>query len=264
MGSIPGMRLLAALSLALASTAAAQARPAAGTIDALVTDTTLAPLEGAAIAFIGSTVRAVTGDNGRLQIRSVPEGRHHLSIQRLGYRPLFAVVDIAAGDTARLSFALVNANPVLDRITVTASGRSLRMAEFDERRANATGGQFMTGAEIEKRNSVYLTEIVRTFRGIAVKPETNSNGITDHYAVAGRADAFTVGNRLGKPPLNGCPVEVYVDNIRMPTPYNLDNLPPPSTIAGIEYYTGPSTTPPQYGGMDRRCGVMLVWTKDGR
>lgn len=255
--------LLPVLALHAVQPQAALVRPAAGTIDALVTDTSLAPIEGATVSIIGSSVLAVTLQNGRVQIRTVPEGRHHLSIQRLGYRPLFAAVDVAAGDTVRSSFTLLNANPMLDRVTVTATGRSLRMAEFDARRERSQGGQFVTAAEIEQRNSVFVTEIVRTFRGMAVKSQSNANGISDHYAVAGRADAFTVGNRPGKQPILGCPVEVYVDNIRMPTPFNLDDLPPPSTIAGIEYYPGPAATPPQFGGLDRRCGVMLVWTKSG-
>ena len=34
-------------------------------------------------------------------------------------------------------------------------------------------------------------------------------------------------------------------------------------ISGIEVYTGAATVPPQFGGVDRRCGVIAVWTRDG-
>ena len=60
----------------------------------------------------------------------------------------------------------------------------------------------------------------------------------------------------------GRPMQVYVDGVAMPTPFNLDELPSPKNLAGIEIYSGPATTPPQYGGVDRRCGVIVVWTKD--
>lgn len=49
----------------------------------------------------------------------------------------------------------------------------------------------------------------------------------------------------------------------MPTPFNLELLPTPKTLAGIEVYAGPSTVPPQFSGMNRGCGVILVWTKGG-
>lgn len=48
----------------------------------------------------------------------------------------------------------------------------------------------------------------------------------------------------------------------MPTPFSLDQLPAPNDLEGIELYTGPASAPPQFGGNERRCGVMLVWTKD--
>ena len=62
--------------------------------------------------------------------------------------------------------------------------------------------------------------------------------------------------------IKGCPMQVYVDGVAMPTPFNLDELPSPKNLAGIEIYSGPATTPSQYGGVDRRCGVIVVWTKD--
>jgi hypothetical protein len=167
-------------------------------------------------------------------------------------------------DTAHLSFTLVNANPLLDRITVTATGASLRMAEFESRWEHAIGGQFLTSAEIGKRNSVFATELMRTFKGLNVKPQANANGISEHFAVSTRTGALDVAPRVGKTSvLYGCPIEVYVDNIRMPTPFNLDDLPPASSLAGIEFYAGPASTPPQFGGVNRRCGVIVVWTKDG-
>jgi hypothetical protein len=40
-------------------------------------------------------------------------------------------------------------------------------------------------------------------------------------------------------------------------------LPAPRDVAGVEVYAGPSTVPLQFSGADRRCGMVLVWTKDG-
>jgi len=58
-------------------------------------------------------------------------------------------------------------------------------------------------------------------------------------------------------------MQVYLDQVPLPSPFNLDLLPPPREIAGIEVYAGSATIPPQFNGMNRGCGVILVWTKDG-
>ena len=57
--------------------------------------------------------------------------------------------------------------------------------------------------------------------------------------------------------------QVVLDGIILPRNFDLDLLPPPKQIAGIEVYTGAATIPPQFGGPDRRCGVVAVWTRDG-
>jgi hypothetical protein len=56
---------------------------------------------------------------------------------------------------------------------------------------------------------------------------------------------------------------VYVDGVAMPAPFNLDLLPSPRELAGIEVYAGAATIPPQFAGFNRGCGIILIWTKDG-
>ena len=83
-------------------------------------------------------------------------------------------------------------------------------------------------------------------------------------ARSGTTDEYRVRTPSGvrEQTVQGCPMQVYIDAVAMPTPFSLDLLPPPNNLAGIEMYTGPATTPLQFGGADRRCGVILVWTKD--
>ncbi|MEA3245313.1 MAG: Plug domain-containing protein, partial [Gemmatimonadota bacterium] len=116
-------------------------------------------------------------------------------------------------------------------------------------------GEFMTTEEIEKRNSVYATELIRRFPSINVSPSYGKGAMAEWFAISKREGA--------NPTLGACPMAVYVDYVPMPTPFNLDLLPSPRNIAGIEVYNGPSTTPPQFAGFNRGCGVILVWTKDG-
>ena len=258
--------LLTFVSAAVAS-AGAQAAPRASIIDAVVTDTALVPMAGVSVVLVGTSVRLSTGVNGRFVIQAVPAGSFQLALQKLGYRSVTSVVDLGDADTLRLTFMLEGGrSSQLAGVNVTEKGRSMRLAAFDERRERG-GGQFMVAEEIEKRNTPFATELFRTFKGLNVKPYPDGAGGVVYYAMnprSGSRDLYIPQRKMNtEQTLIGCPMEVYVDGIIMPTPFNLDHLPPPSNIAGVEIYSGPAGIPLKYGGADRRCGAILVWTKDG-
>jgi hypothetical protein len=35
----------------------------------------------------------------------------------------------------------------------------------------------------------------------------------------------------------------------------------PDQIEAIEFYAGPSETPPEYSGLNSTCGVLVIWTR---
>jgi hypothetical protein len=184
----------------------------------------------------------------------VPAGQYLLIVKRVGYHPASSAVDVAASDTVRLSYSLEKLRPEeLDAVVITAKSPSIRMAEFEARRKLGIG-EFMTTAEIDERNSAFPTELFRKFKSINVSPN-HAGPITQYYALSAREG--------GNPSLGACPMQVYLDQVPLPSPFNLDLLPPPKQIAGIEVYAGAATIPPQFSGMNRGCGVIMVWTKDG-
>src|SRR5262245_55771225 len=77
-----------------------------GTIDGVVSDTGLAPLQGAFVSILGTKIRIGTGPNGRFRITSVPTGQYLVIVKRVGFRPTSAVVNLSAADTLRLSYTL--------------------------------------------------------------------------------------------------------------------------------------------------------------
>ena len=237
---------------------AAQHR-ATGTIDGFVGDSTLNPLLSAEVKLLSTNVRVNTGPNGRFRISNVPEGRYVVIVRRAGYSPTSAVVDVPAADTLRLAYELQRSMTSLAPAVITAAATSRRNMEFEQRK-NAGFGEFMNEAEINKRNSVYTTELMRRFRTVNVSPSSTNyhGGMPDYYALSRRETGS-----LNSAQQNYCPMSVFVDNIAMPTPFNLDLLPSPRNLMGIEVYNGPSTVPPQFSGMNRGCGVILIWTKDG-
>ena len=224
-----------------------------GVIDGSVTDTSLIPLRGAFVSILNSKIRVGTGPNGRFRITKMPAGQFLLVVKRAGYRPTSAMVEVIASDTLRLAYTLEPVTATLDAVVVSEKAVSQRLAEFEQRRRLGFG-EFMTADEIDRRNSVYATELFRRFTSVYVGP-SHTSAMTEYFALSRREG--------GNPTLGACPMTVYVDQVPMPTPFNLDLLPTPKDLAGIEVYSGPSTTPPQFSGVNRGCGVILVWTKDG-
>jgi len=224
-----------------------------GTIDGLVSDTSMTPLHAAFVSIVGTPIRVGTGPNGRFRITKLKPGQYLLIVKRVGYRPTSGVVEVPAADTVRLSYTLQPIVTTLPTVTVTEKPFSIRMGEFLARRKLGMG-EFMTQEEIEAKNTVYATELLRSFKTINVSPN-RASVMTEWYALSHREGA--------NPSLGACPMTVYLDNIALPTPFNLDLLPSPKDLGAIEVYSGTSTTPPHFAGFDKGCGVILLWSRDG-
>ena len=233
-----------------------QPRARVGTIDGLVTDSMLAPLVAAQVTVLSSNVRVGTGPNGRFRITDVPSGEYVIIVRRAGFRPASTIVQVPAGDTLRLNYTLERTETSLAPAMIVEVRTSVRMLEFEARR-RAGLGEFMGTDEIERRNTVYATDLMRRFASLNVSPSYGSGGggMAEYYALSKREG--------GSVTLSACPYTVIIDEMAMPTPFNLELLPSPKWIAGIEVYHGAATTPPRYAGLNRGCGVILIWTKDG-
>jgi len=244
-----------------------QRLPRFGIVEGVVMDTNLVPLAGAEVSILRTTLRLTTQAGGRFRVNAVPSGQYLLIVKRIGYRPASQVIDVPELDTVRLSYTLERAVvSELDTIRVMAKSQSKRMDAFDARR-KAGMGEFMSVDEINKRNSVYATELVRKFQSVNVQLVQSSKGAQQkHYPVSRRATGSlsAMPTALGEEPIPAgvCVLTVFVDDVMMPTPFDLDLLPSPRDLQGIEVYSGSATIPPQYNGLNRGCGVMLVWTKD--
>lgn len=275
---------LASLSLGLAVSAPAKAqrvnaRPSAvkpdsgkriarfGAVEGVVSDTNLVPLAGAEISVLRTTLRLTTQASGRFRVNAVPAGQYLLIVKRAGYRPASQVIDVPELDTVRVSYTLERAMLAeLDTVRVVAKSQSKRMDEFDARRQLGIG-EFMGAEEINKRNSVYATELLRKFGTINVQLVQGSRGTQQkYYPVSRRATGSltSMPSAVGEEPIPAgvCVLSVFVDDVPMPTPFDLDLLPSPRDLQAIEVYSGSATIPPRYNGLNRGCGVMLVWTKD--
>jgi Carboxypeptidase regulatory-like domain len=136
----------AALAVLLPAAAQSQIRPvgtgptpiapiARGTVDGVVSDTGLVPLQAAFVAILGTKIRVGTGPNGRFRITNVPAGEYLVIVKRVGYHPTSGVVDVPASDTVRLAYTLDKLRPnELETVVITANSPSSRMVGFESRR----------------------------------------------------------------------------------------------------------------------------------
>jgi len=235
---------------------AAEQGPAKGVIDGMVTDSGFVPMQGAEIGILRTPVKISTGARGRFRITDVQTGTYIITVRRFGYRPMASVIAVNGGDTLRLSYAL---QPLgagrLDTVRVTERQTSRNLMEFERRRLLGVG-KFLTATDLDKRGSVDVSTVLRGFSTLWVARDDNT-GVT---SLQSRRDQ---GNMVYAQGAGACPVQVVVDNIPMPRELDVELLPRPKEIAGIEVYGGPSGTPSQFGGLDRRCGMVIIWTKDG-
>lgn len=226
-----------------------------GVIDGIVTDSMLNPLTASTVSVVGIDSRLTTGANGKFRFQQVPSGQYLLVVRRVGYAPTSSIVNVGRNDTLRLTFALSRTVTALDTIRVRDQRVSMRMLDFEVRRAQGVG-QFITQAQIEKRGSVQIADYLRTMRGVDVSRQTDQ-------AFAGTiAFSRREGGGLGVGS-GACAMQIVLDGIILPQFFNLDLLPSPKQIAGVEVYSGAATIPPQFGGTDRRCGLIAIWTRDG-
>lgn len=216
--------------LALADGLAAQAGPSIprGTMDGIVTDTSLAPIAGATISLLGSPISAKSGENGRFRIVALPAGEYVVLARRFGYASASVTLHVDGGDTLRPSFALRRVTPELDTVRASALFAVSRLGEFEERRARNIGGHFITADEIYKRNPIGIGDLLAT-------------------------------TLMG----TNCNFQIFVDGQLFSDAGKLSEVPAPSEIYGVEVYTGPATIPLQYKRANAGCGVILIWTKSG-
>jgi hypothetical protein len=239
-GAAPVVSLIVAcLTANVARAQASGARPAVspGTIDGIVSDTSLAPLADATITVVGTSIRVVTSANGRFRLVAVPAGQYVLLVRHIGFEAATSKITVADADTLRVSFALEAAFASLDPVKIADQNVSPKLAEFYARRKIGPG-QFMTQEEIEKQNPVYTTDLLRRFLGITV---------TQYGAFSTRSP---------------CQLTTIVDGV---TRYkDLSDAPVPKEIAAIEFFAGPSEVPLQYKSISTAfCGLILIWTRDG-
>jgi len=213
-----------------------------------------APLVGATVAATTTGASVQTDSAGRYRIDGLKVGIHRFLVSAAGYNRgsvslAFAPREVMERDleldpVGRTLSAEDSAKAqVLPTVPVTAPMSAGRRFDDFERRRTTGRGQYLTRAQLEEGQFGTLQDAMRPLRGV-------------RYSCAGS----TCLVQMARAPLGCSPdyvVDERVDNMFGP-------LVPVRDIQAIEVYTGASDVPGEFAGTNAGCGVIVIWTTNGR
>jgi hypothetical protein len=245
-------------------------------------DSSRRPIRNAEVALPRLNLRVLTDSLGRYRLQNIPRGEHLVVARAVGFRPDSAMTPFD-GDEALVSDVVLRvAVNELPTVAVKDASRPLahgKMAAYEERKALGVG-HFIDRALLAKDENRRLGDILASnVPGLSIYRGTGSKS----WAASGRTTssakcAFcrTTRNEMLDPfdvasgaPL-ACYLDVYLDgaavyssSARGTALFNLNSI-EANQIEAIEVYTGVGQIPAQYNKTSGGCGVLLIWTRDGR
>jgi hypothetical protein len=226
------------------------------------------PLAGVLVELQGTEYRAETNDKGEFRFTSVPVATYLVTTRMLGYVPQDNPLDVLPNKFLDVTLRLARSAIPLDTLNVSVEEGSLWLDQngfFDRRRSGGFGGHFITQADLLKRNTDWLTDLLDDMPGVRVVYDQGPGK---------RSIRFNQRSGAGA----GCEPDLYVDGMLyrnsspptltdgsglryLPPQNKVDdfNVAPASNIAAAEVYVG--TNVPTRFGNGENCGVVVIWLK---
>lgn len=250
MARLPGCSVTALLLLVVFATALSplQSVAAQGRISGSVRDSTGVGIAGAQIAAVGTELRVESDAAGRFLFGKVPNGPTTLYVRRLGFAPVSIGVDVRSDSTVAVTVTVAEIARALTPVVVRAQyprRYAGYLAGFYERRDRGFG-RFISGDDIQKRDPIHLTDMLRMVPGIGVSSPATGDA---HVRIRGNRCAPLVW-------LDGTPAAA--------AEFDLDAL-VPTSVAGIEIYSGVAGVPMEFVMPfgPTACGTILIWSRHG-
>ena len=218
-----------------------------GRVHGRVTGATGRPIPDATVTVWGTGAATVTSENGEFTLGDLPAGTHTLEARSLGFVPSRQPVDIVSGAAGAAEVELANLGIMLDTIRVTSQRVFTRgLTDFD-RRKRMGFGRFFDEREIERRNPIFLTDLLRAISGV--------------YVVPGQSGGDDVLMRGGFGGAAMCRPDLIVDGVRQinDATFPVDMQVWGNQLRAVEVYSRPTSVPVEFQSMTG-CGAIVVWT----
>lgn len=195
-----------------------------------------------------------TDSSGVLRIDRLFSGDWHASIRRIGYKETLVDFRIDDGENA-FTITLDESASTLAEVKVEAAhAYSARLADYEMRLLHKDASAVVTRADIEKRNPIRLSQMLRAMPGLRI-----ADSLGNMVAISTRGPKPSLFSGAGR----DCMLRISVDGIVLPAGADIDNV-VPMDVHGVEVFYGPSRVPPGMGGirLDNWCGLIAIWTRD--
>ncbi len=233
----------AATALPLAAQRAGNARIEGIVLDAV----TRLPVAGVQVVLLGASRSIATDSSGRFRFEALEDGEYALQIRSSRGDSATARVALGPRERVDLEFYLgARLGVDLPEVVVTASSGSNSGRDAFERRLAEGNGRFITREYIERRRPQDLMDLMRGVAGMRVDCNT---------------DRYRCVMQFGRSPRN-CAPQYYLDGVRSHP--SILYLTLPTDVVGIEIYSGAAQVPAEFSGQTSRCGVIAIWTNNGR
>ena len=238
---------LAFLLLLAASTLGAQASKT-GTLTGTVFDEKGIPVPNVEVAISKVSRTTRTDSAGKYILALIPVGSYDVAFRRVSYAPMVFTLDISPGDTTEAEVKMNAVPQPMTKVIVEDRG-NLRLEGFEARKKMGIG-HYVTRSEIEARNPLVLTDMIRTIPGTSLKPVRMGQSVLRFTRASGKG-------RGGA----DCPPTYFIDGT-MAIGYNLDDM-PVSDVEAIELYSGLSALPSEFAKAraNLTCGTVVIWTR---
>lgn len=198
---------------------------------------------------------ARTDSSGIARVDGFHPGDIFIRVRRVGLRQTDVEARVAAGENDLVIY--VDAIPTaLDEVRVTERRAPVgRLEGFETRLKRGEASAVVTAAQIDKRNPVKLSSMLRGMPGLKL-----ADSLGSIVAVSTRGQKLANGGKM----LVECVYRMSLDGVILPPFANIDQI-IPKDVYGVEVFNGPSRIPPGMGGLrqDSWCGLIAIWTKSG-
>ena len=201
-------------------------------------------IDGAMVEIRGAATR--TNDRGAFRLWTGDIDTLTISIRRIGFAAVSALIATRGQrwDTVVVEMDHLPQRLAAADVKAAANRQRLGLRDLEERRAKGLG-QFVTRDEIEARNAIHPSDLLREKRGVYFARVRTGWGLRfAHYAQSNP----------------NCMPSLWIDGQLAPG-MEIDEL-TTNDIEAIELYENWATTPAQFTkGITLPCGTVAVWTR---
>ncbi|HEY4130673.1 MAG TPA: hypothetical protein VGM50_08645 [Gemmatimonadaceae bacterium] len=228
-------------------------------------ETTGEPVEGVEVIDVLNGTKSLTSATGTMSLFFLPDGGSLVRLRKLGYEVQTLTISISPADTNPVTIVLARA-VTLPTVTVKDSASHyfsspLKMAA--ERMNSHSGGYFLDDKELRKHDeSVMSNTLIGRMPGLTTL-------LGPHGETWIRSSRVPCIHQTLNCRMPDCLVTIYRDGIKLFDPATMGASSrvdfgrlSPMEFSIVEYYPGGSTVPPEYGGLNAPCGVLLLWSRE--